>query len=98
MLATKLLGAVFAAPLGFGALLLLRHCGSRQRLWAAALGGAALILGLLPYIDAAAITGNPVFPFYNGIFHSSFAPMWNFRALREGRLATHGSLLWRYLP
>jgi hypothetical protein len=84
MLATKLLSAVLAAPLALGTLLLLRHCGSKQRLWAAVLGGAALMLGLLPYIDAAAITGNPVFPFLNGVFHSPFAPASNFHPFPKG--------------
>jgi len=45
ILATKMLGALLAAPLGLGALLLLRRCGSRPRLLAITLGGTALILG-----------------------------------------------------
>ena len=77
MLATKLLGAVLAVPLGLGGTLLLHHLGSRQRLWVAILAGS-VDTGLLPYIDAAAITGNPVFPFLNGVFHSPLAPMSNF--------------------
>jgi len=84
MLATKLLGAVLAAPLGLGALLLLRHCGGKQRLWAAALGGVGVLLGLLPYIDATALTGNPVFPYMNGVFHSPLAPMSNFPNFAKG--------------
>ena len=32
----------------------------------------AVIFGMTPYIRAFIITGNPVFPFFNGIFESSF--------------------------
>jgi hypothetical protein len=44
-----------------------------------ALAGA---LALLPYVRAYLITGNPVFPLYNGIFKSEFAAPINFKDLR----------------
>jgi len=42
--------------------------------------GAALLLslGFIPYLTAWWLTGNPVFPFFNGIFKSPFYPAINF--------------------
>ncbi|MCL6701605.1 phospholipid carrier-dependent glycosyltransferase [Pseudomonas sp. T1.Ur] len=43
------------------------------------IGSAGLILaGATPYISAAYLTGNPVFPFFNAIFHSPLWPNVNF--------------------
>ncbi|WP_447770687.1 phospholipid carrier-dependent glycosyltransferase [Pseudomonas kilonensis] len=43
------------------------------------LGGAGLILaGATPYVSAGYLTGNPVFPFFNAIFHSPLWPNINF--------------------
>ncbi|MBC7625558.1 MAG: hypothetical protein H7232_19545 [Aeromicrobium sp.] len=35
-------------------------------------------LGCVPYVTAWAMTGNPLFPFYNGIFKSALYPVENF--------------------
>lgn len=40
--------------------------------------GIFLVFGLIPYITAWWITGNPVFPFFNGIFQSPYYPASNF--------------------
>jgi len=40
--------------------------------------GLFLTFGIIPYLTALILTGNPVFPFYNGIFKSSFFGMYNF--------------------
>jgi len=43
------------------------------------LGGAGLLLsGATPYVSAGYLTGNPVFPFFNAIFHSPLWPHINF--------------------
>ncbi|XXF01220.1 phospholipid carrier-dependent glycosyltransferase [Pseudomonas sp. D3-10] len=43
------------------------------------LGSAGLILaGATPYVSAGYLTGNPVFPFFNAIFHSPLWPNINF--------------------
>lgn len=55
-----------------------KHClkiGVRALIIALAI---AVILGMAPYIRAFIITGNPVFPFFNGIFESSFYYPTNF--------------------
>lgn len=40
--------------------------------------GILIALGLVPYISSYLISGNPVFPFFNGIFKSRFYPEANF--------------------
>jgi len=40
--------------------------------------GLFLLVGLIPYFTAWWLTGNPVFPFFNGIFQSSYYPPVNF--------------------
>ena len=43
------------------------------------LGSAGLLLaGATPYVCAGYLTGNPVFPFFNGVFHSPLWPNMNF--------------------
>ncbi len=42
----------------------------------------ALALGCVPYLEAWIRTGNPVFPFFNGYFHSPFYAPENFRDAR----------------
>lgn len=41
--------------------------------------GCFLIIGFIPYGTAWWLTGNPIFPFFNEIFHSSLYPAENFR-------------------
>ncbi len=58
----------------------------------AKLAGLVLVIGAFPYLNAYVLTGNPAFPFFNGIFHS---PYWadesfDFPAFNE-------SLSWRTL-
>ncbi|MDE0000417.1 MAG: hypothetical protein OXP09_21340 [Gammaproteobacteria bacterium] len=50
--------------------------GSRLSAFGAA--GLFLALGGIPYLVAWFISGNPVFPFYNGLFQSPFYPAENF--------------------
>ncbi len=44
--------------------------------------GIFLIFGCVPYITAWWITGNPVFPFFNELFHSTLVPVANFEDTR----------------
>lgn len=44
--------------------------------------GLFLILGCVPYGTAWWLTGNPIFPFFNQIFHSSLYPAVNFQDAR----------------
>ena len=47
--------------------------------------GLFLFIGGIPYITAWQLTGNPVFPFFNQIFHSPLFPNTNFEDLRWGK-------------
>jgi len=38
-----------------------------------------LVIGLIPYVTAYVLTGNPVFPFFNAYFKSPLYPMENFQ-------------------
>ena len=70
----------FAAT--FLALLLLggwRHLFPRDRR-TLTITAAAAIAALLPYAYAWRITGNPVFPYFNGIFKSPLFPVTNFES------------------
>lgn len=40
--------------------------------------GLFLVAGLIPYVTAWWLTGNPVFPFFNGLFQSPYYPPANF--------------------
>lgn len=42
--------------------------------------GLFLIIGLIPYVTAWWVTGNPVFPFFNGVFRSPYYPAVNFES------------------
>ena len=78
-LAAKQQTLVFGIAIGVFALVYLRlfltRIGPRQIIFAAILFGA---IGSIPYIEAYAISGNPVFPFYNGYFKSENFWLWNF--------------------
>jgi len=43
------------------------------------------VFGGVPYITAWQLTGNPVFPFFNQIFHSPLFPLVNFEDARWGK-------------
>jgi 4-amino-4-deoxy-L-arabinose transferase-like glycosyltransferase len=64
------------------ALLLLCHYRAWFRVagWAPWFAATGLFLstGLIPYVTAWRLTGNPTFPFFNGIFHSPYYPAVNF--------------------
>lgn len=78
-IATKLHGFAVVGPLGIAALWLLVTRGTPgRRLPVFVLGVIAIALGCEPYIYAWLVTGNPVFPFFNGIFHSPYYPPTNF--------------------
>jgi hypothetical protein len=51
-----------------------------------------LAIGCVPYVTAWRLTGNPVFPFYNGVFKSDLFPLTNFT---DGRWKA--PLSWRTL-
>ncbi len=64
-----------------GCLILLLMITRRLQLSVQHIGLAALLFFLLacvPYVTAWAISGNPVFPFYNELFKSPFFLEWNF--------------------
>jgi hypothetical protein len=42
--------------------------------------GLFSVVGLIPYLTAWRLTGNPVFPFFNGIFQSQYYPPVNFES------------------
>lgn len=80
-------GALAAKAVTFTALpvlLLLVLLGAQRWLHAKALPGlgrgllAFAAIGAVPYLTAWLKTGNPVFPFFNGVFHSPFYPPHNF--------------------
>ncbi len=81
-LPTAKLHGVIVAAIVFGALL-------TQRVWrdvAAAgfrlflIAAALVFLGVTPYLIAFYVTGNPVFPFFNGLFKSPYFEAANFEA------------------
>lgn len=43
-----------------------------------------LVIGAIPYVTAFFFTGNPVFPFFNDVFHSPFYPSERFSDARFG--------------
>lgn len=47
-----------------------------------------LIFGFSPYIYSWYLTGNPVFPFFNGVFKSHFFPIYNFQPPFQPSLLT----------
>lgn len=77
--ASKLHAFAVAGPLGLVALWIVftqvRGC---QRPVTIVLGVLAFMVGCEPYIYAYVVTHNPVFPFFNAVFHSPFYPPTNF--------------------
>ena len=73
----KLHGAVVAVAVGALALgrQPWRQAGFTR---AMALGGGAIALGLVPFVHAWAVAGNPVFPMFNPIFRSPYWPATEF--------------------
>jgi hypothetical protein len=63
------------------AVLLSRRIWSDVRFAGARTGIAGLVLvalGAVPFLIAFAVTGNPIFPFFNAVFKSPYFPIWNF--------------------
>ena len=76
MTAVKLHGLFVAAPVMVIALLNQKNAviSRKDWQWLAASAAICAVLGLLPYIYAWVVTGNPVFMFKNSLFHS---PYWS---------------------
>lgn len=55
--------------------------GERMR-WLGILGAVLLPVATANYAYAWLVTGNPLFPFYNGVFRSPYYPLENFRDLK----------------
>ena len=79
-IATKTHGAFAALPIGLILAVRLAQIGSRPDWIKAAVLAALplLTIGLMPYLYAYAVTGNPVFPFENAIFKAPLYPAENF--------------------
>ncbi len=73
--ATKFGALAFLAPLFAGAAWIGAKAAALALLW-------ALPAGAFPYLNAWLRTGNPVFPFFNGVFRSPWYEMANFRDTR----------------
>lgn len=55
----------------------------------------SLLIGLFPFhLFMWVKTGNPIFPFYNGLFHSPFWSSTNFKDLRWGPISNSEKVLW----
>jgi hypothetical protein len=54
-----------------------------------------LAIGAIPYIRAYVLTGNPVFPFFNGYFQSPFYPLVNFKPPAHFELGLGWDTLYR---
>lgn len=77
--ATKLHGFAIAGPVGLAALWVwMTQAAPKYRLPVLLLGLVAIAVGCAPYAYAWMVTGNPVFPFFNGVFHSPYYPPTNF--------------------
>ena len=74
--ATKPQGLVASAALAIVMMpLLARHARTFSLGGAFTCAGAAALIGLAPYVRSWLVTGNPVFPFFNGLFKArGFAP------------------------
>ena len=92
LLALKVSNLMFAAPLG---LWLLWRWGGRfpwRTLPVAVL--LALILAGSSYLYALELTGNPILPVFNGIFHSPYFALVNFHDSRWNK-GFHWDIIWR---
>ena len=77
--AAKAIALTYLPCLVTALLLRLRACVAKPFLWSVAKGVLALLaLGVWPYALAYALSGNPVFPFFNSIFESPFYPAVDF--------------------
>lgn len=54
-----------------------------------------VLLGAIPYVTAWLMTGNPVFPFFNGIFESPYFPNKNFKGPPQFSQGSSFDLLYR---
>jgi hypothetical protein len=71
-LASKLIAAANVLPI---AVLTLLFAIRRKHLSSTAVAGVLLIaIGVIPYAYSWVVTGNPVFPFLNAVFHSPYYP------------------------
>lgn len=76
---SKLHAFAVAGPLGIIALwIVFTQVPVRKRLFTIVLDLVVLAVGCAPYIYAYAMTRNPVFPFFNAVFHSPYYPLANF--------------------
>lgn len=82
-LATKVI-TVLILPLLAGLLIFRWRQWANLDLWRPIIVGLLVfsIIGGVPYVEAWGMTGNPIFPFFNGIFQSTFYPIENFKDSR----------------
>ena len=75
-MATKMQGLLGAVPIAVVLYAGLWRAGSLRMMGRATLLMAVPILaiGFVPYVVGWLVTGNPLFPFYNGVFHSPLFP------------------------
>ena len=77
--AAKAIALTYVPCLVPALLLRVRAWVSKPFLWSVAMGGLVLLaLGAWPYALAYALSGNPVFPFFNSTFESPFYPAVDF--------------------
>jgi hypothetical protein len=70
-LQTKAISLLWLAPLGAWLLIAARGAALRWPTWPLRLTViGACVIGVWPYANAAWTTGNPLFPFFNGVFQS----------------------------
>jgi len=75
-LAAKLQGGFVALPLGLILLVRLARTARAAEIIATVVAILAVfaVIGALPYAYAALATGNPIFPYFNGVFQSPYYP------------------------
>jgi dolichyl-phosphate-mannose-protein mannosyltransferase len=79
-MATKMQGLLLAVPIGLTLCVGLVRTRSLRTVGLAMLQMAipALVIGAVPYVIGWLVTANPLFPFYNAVFHSPLFPDMNF--------------------